>query len=157
MWVFSKRRFDVVLHAFNPRTGKIFHMHLAVFQRMREIISSNMFDNAVTQDYHYFCLLWSVIFPRRSIGSIVTKFYPRTLLFGLILNWCTRISTTLIFFTDFISRIIIYACTYNIITICVVWKFPLLFSIDSVISLIDSNESSNSRHSKSIFSLRFLS
>ena len=50
MWVFPKRRFDVVLHTFNPRTGKIFHMHLTVFQRMWEIISS-------------LCLLWSVIFP----------------------------------------------------------------------------------------------
>ena len=130
-------------------------MHLTVFHQMREIISSNMFNNAFTQDYHFFCLLCSVIFPRCSVGSIVTKFYRRLLLFGLILNRCTRIITALVFFTDFISRIIIYVCTCNIITICVVWKFPSLFSIDSVISLIDSNESSASGQSKSIFSLRF--
>ena len=54
MWVFPKRRFDVVWHTFNPRTGKIFHMHLTIFQRMSEMISSNMFDNAVSQEYHLF-------------------------------------------------------------------------------------------------------
>ena len=33
-----------------------------------------MFYNAVTQDYRFLCLLWSVIFPRGSAGSIDTKF-----------------------------------------------------------------------------------
>ena len=146
-----------------------------------------MSGDAVAQDYHFLCLLWSVIFPRGSVGPIVTKFYRRLLLFGLILNWCTRIITTLIFFANFISRIAIYLCTYNMITICVVtnchlclylqcyyhlrcyqlpfifvltillpfallplvflpvFKSSLLFSIDSLISLIDLNESSTSR------------
>ena len=147
MWVFPKRRFDVVWHTFNPRTGKIFRMHLTIFQRMSEMISSNMFDNAVSQDYHFFYLLWRVIFPRSCVGAIVTKFYRRFHLFGLILKWYKSIITTLIFFTDFISQITIYVCTYNILTICVVinvllsaWKPYLLFSIDSVISLVDSNE-----------------
>ena len=43
MLVFTKRRFDVVLHTCNPGTGKFFHRHLTIFQRMWEIISSNMF------------------------------------------------------------------------------------------------------------------
>ena len=101
-------------------------MHLTIFQRMWEIISSTMFDNAVTQDYHFLCLLWSVIFPRGSVGSIVTKFYRRLYLYGLILNWCAWIITTLIFLTDFVSWIAIYVCTYNIITICVVNNCPFI-------------------------------
>ena len=31
MWVFPKRRFDVVLYTFNPQTGKKFYMHLSLF------------------------------------------------------------------------------------------------------------------------------
>ena len=31
MWVFPKRRFDVVLYTFNPQTGKKFYMHLTLF------------------------------------------------------------------------------------------------------------------------------
>ena len=94
-------------------------MHLTISQRMSEIISSNMFDNAVTQDHHFLCLLWSVIFPRGSVESSVTKYYRRLLLFGLILNWYWRIITTLVFFTHFDGRVAIYVCSYNIITICV--------------------------------------
>ena len=124
MWVFAKRRFDVVLHTRNPGTGKIFHRHLRIFQRMWEIISSNMFYNAVTQDYRFLCLLWSVIFPRGSAGSIDTKFYRQLHLFGLILMHV--IVTTFIFFTDFISWIPINVCTYNIITICVVINCPFI-------------------------------
>ena len=96
-----------------------------------------MFDKAISQDYHFLCLLWSVIFPRSCVGSIVTKFYWRLYLFGLILTWCTWIITTLISFTDFIGRITIYVCTYNILAICVITNWPftsleifLLFSID---------------------------
>ena len=119
-----KRRFDGALHLFNPRTGIIVHMQLLIFQRIWEIISSNLFDNAVTQDYDFLCLLWIVIFSRSSVGLIVTKIYWRLLLFGLILKWCTWLITTLIFFTD--SRIVIYVCTYNVFTICVVISCPLV-------------------------------
>ena len=146
MRVFSKRRSDVVLHTFYHCTGKTVYMYLTVFQRMWEIISSDRFDNGVTQDYDFPCLLWGLIFPRDSIGSIVTKFYRQLLLFGLILNWCTRTITTLILFTNFISRIAIYVCIYNIVTICVVANWPFVsFKVfitvfNPVISLIDLNE-----------------
>ena len=120
MSVFPERRFDVVLDTFNPHTGKTFHIHLTVFQRMWEIISSNMFDNAVSLDYHFLCLLWHVTFPRNCVGTIVTKFYQQLYLLGLILKSCTWIITTLISFTGFISRVTIYVCTCNIFNICVV-------------------------------------
>ena len=42
---------------------------------MWEIISFNLFDDAATKDCHFLCLLWSVIFLRGSVGSIVTKFF----------------------------------------------------------------------------------
>ena len=32
MWFFPKRKFDVVLHTFKPRTRKILPMHLKIFQ-----------------------------------------------------------------------------------------------------------------------------
>ena len=56
MWVFPKRRFDIVLHTFNPCTGKILHMHLTIFQWMREFISCNMFGNA-SSIITFFCWL----------------------------------------------------------------------------------------------------
>ena len=98
MSVFPERRFDVVLDTFNPHTGKMFHIHLTIFQRMWEIISSNMFDNAVSLDYHFLCLLWYVTFPPNCVGTIVTRFYQQLNLLGLILKSCTWIITTLIFF-----------------------------------------------------------
>ena len=110
----------------NPRIWKIFHLHLTILQRMWEIISPNTFDNAVSEDYHCLRLLWSVIFSRSCVGSIVTKFNRRLHLFGLILKWCAWIFTTLIFFTDFITRIAIYVFTSNILTICVVTNFPFI-------------------------------
>ena len=105
MWVFPKRRFDVVLHAFNPRTGQILQMHLTIFERMGEIISSYMIENAIINNYHFLCLLWSVIFPRGSFGLIVTEFLWPLLFFGFFLNWCKRTITTLIFSTNFVSKL----------------------------------------------------
>ena len=119
IWVLPKRRCDVVLHTFKRPIGKYLHMCLAVFQRIWEVISSNMFDNTLAHDYYFLRLLWNVIFPRGSVGSIVTKLYQRLLLFSLILSWCRWTITTLIFLTNFISQIAINVCTYNIITIFV--------------------------------------
>ena len=75
IWVFPKRKFGVALHILNPHTGKILHLHLTIYQQMWEIISFNLFDDAATKDCHFLCLLWSVIFLRGSVGSIVTKFF----------------------------------------------------------------------------------
>ena len=49
-----RRRFDVVL--------AVLHMHYTVFEWIWETISSNMFNNAVTKDFHFLYLLWSIIF-----------------------------------------------------------------------------------------------
>ena len=111
----------------------------------------------------FFCLLWSAIFPCSSVGAIVTKFYRRLHLFGFLLKWCKWIITTLIFFTDFFSRITIYVCTYNILTICVVTSCPFISLKTFFVvfnwfcsSLVDSNESSTSAgHSRSILSSCF--
>ena len=104
MRVFPQKRFHLVLHTFNPHTKKILHMHLTVFRWMWDIISSNIFDNADTKYYQFLCLLWSVIFRRGSVGSIVTEFLRRMLFFVLFMNWCTRAITTFVSFINFISR-----------------------------------------------------
>ena len=129
-----KRRFDVHFHTTNPRAGEILYLHLTIFQQMC----------TVNQGYHFLCLLWRFIFPRGSTGSIFTMFYWWLLL---------------ILFTNFVSRIVIYVCTCNIIILLPillsVLKISLLFSTDSVIYLIYLNELSTSRLNKLIFSLRF--
>ena len=146
MWVFPKRRFDIVLHTFNPCTGKILHMHLTIFQWMREFISYNMFGNAII-NYHFLCLLWSVIFRRGSSVSVVTEFLQQLLSFVLFLNWCMW--SQLIFFTNLISWLAIYICSYNSITIwvltnCLFISFELFIAVLYFISIIDLNESSTS-------------
>ena len=106
MRVFPKRKFDVVVHRFNPRTKKILYMYLTIFRRMWEIILSNMFDNAITKNYHFLCLLWSVIF----------LYFPPELMHTI---------TILIFFTTYIITFAIYVCAYNI-TICVLTNCPFI-------------------------------
>ena len=63
--VFPEKKFDIVLHTFNPCNSKILYINLRFFQTMLcvwEIIFTTMFDNAITKDCHFLCLLWSDIF-----------------------------------------------------------------------------------------------
>ena len=66
--------------------------------------------------------VWQCCQPELSLSlfALECQLHRQLLLFGLILNSCIQAITTLIFFTNFISRIAIYVCTYNIIAICVV-------------------------------------
>ena len=99
------------------------------------------------------------------VGSIVTEFFRQLLFlfcFVLLLNWCTQTVTTLIFFTNFISWFAMFLSTLLrftlfLIVLISVLSSSLLFSIDSVISVIDLNESSTSGMTKSMFSLHFFS
>ena len=59
--VFPEKKFDVVLPTFNPCNSKILYINIRIFQTMWEIIFTTMFDNAITKDYHFLCLLWSDI------------------------------------------------------------------------------------------------
>ena len=77
-------------------------------------ISSNMFDNAVTKDYHSLRLLWSFIFLHCSVELIVTELH-RQFLFFVFFSWtdAQKLNTTLTFFTNFISWFAIYICDYK--------------------------------------------
>ena len=59
--VFPEKKFDVVLPTFNPCNSKILYINIRIFQTMWEIIFTTIFDNAITKDYHFLCLLWSDI------------------------------------------------------------------------------------------------
>ena len=59
--VFPEKKFDVVLPTFNPCNSKILYINIKIFQTMWEIIFTTMFDNAITKDYFFLCLLWSDI------------------------------------------------------------------------------------------------
>ena len=145
MQVFSKRRFGIVLHTFIPCTAKILHMHLAIFQRIWDIISYNMSENVITKDYHFLCLLWSVIFPRSTVESIVTKIFDDC--FSLVWSWidARELSQLLLFFL-----------------LILVVKLPFMFVLTILLPLallpiiLLSFCPFSSGLSKSIFFLRFL-
>ena len=113
--------------------GKFF-VHPTILQRMWEIISSYMFDNAATKDYHFLCLL--SFFPRGSVRLIVTEFLRQVLSFILFLKWYTQTTTSLVFFTDLFSWFAIYVCAYNIITICFIVNCPFI-SFELFIAVFD--------------------
>ena len=91
-------------------------------------LSLQLFD----EDY-CFWLLCQIKFHRKSCFLLIVLI-QQLLLFGWILIGCTRATTTLIFLANFISRITIYVCTYNIISICVVINCPFIsFKIFSTV------------------------
>ena len=72
--VLPEKKFDVVLHKFNPRNSKILYINLRIFQTMWEIIFTTMFDNAITKDCRFLYLPWSDILFSFALDLMHTNF-----------------------------------------------------------------------------------
>ena len=97
--VFPEKKFDVVLHTFNPRNSKILYINLRIFQSMWGIIFTTMFDNAITKDYHILCLLWSDVLFYFLPDLMHTNFWFSLLLFAFKLRNCLSPSSFLYHFS----------------------------------------------------------
>ena len=148
---FSKKRFDVVLHTFNIYTRKILHIYLKIFQKMYEIISSDMFDNAATKDYHSKVPSFHAVTLNQMLSSFFGNCFP------LVFAYTWKIDElSQLWFSFLISLVelplmfvltILLSFALLLIAPLSVLKSSLLFtvsSIDSVISINDSNKSSAS-------------
>ena len=107
MWTFPKKRFDLVLHTLTLARRKFFTCTLLFLPYVKDKILNHVWQG---------CQSWLSL----SLFALECQFHRQLPLFGLILNSCIQAITTLIFFTNVISQITIYICTYNIIAICVV-------------------------------------
>ena len=162
MWVFTKRRFDVVLHKFNPHTGRIFTCTLQFpreCQRSYPLTCLTMLSLRIITFFVYSGVLsFHAVALSRVLPSIIDD------CFCLVWPWIDTGELSQLWFSLLILMVelpFMFVLTILLpfallpVVILSVWKSSLVFSVDSVISLIDSNESSTFGQNKSIFCLFF--